>query len=94
MTYPAATQAAARLPEHIWPDAPQHVTHWLWRQRDAGHITHTGTHGLMEALAVRSCPSCGADAVYAPPLDRYLHADGSDNDACWRVCLQLAWDLT
>lgn len=29
------------------------------------------------------CGACGAPAWLVPQPDRYFHADGSDNDACW-----------
>lgn len=61
---------------------------WMDRHARAGHITSNGQHGTLEALAVRACPSCGAPAVYAPPLDRYLHADGTDSRDCWRAALR------
>jgi hypothetical protein len=31
------------------------------------------------------CPACQAPTVYARELDRYVHDDGSDNQACWRA---------
>lgn len=29
------------------------------------------------------CGACGAPAWLVPQPDRYFHADGSDNGACW-----------
>lgn len=31
------------------------------------------------------CPACSADSSYFRELDRYVHYDGSDNQACWRA---------
>lgn len=31
-----------------------------------------------------TCPACGKASVYAATLDRHVHADGSDNQPCWR----------
>lgn len=61
----------------------RHVIDWLARQYNARRITYNGPGGTVEALGIRVCPACGAKAVYSPPIDRYLHADGSANDRCW-----------
>jgi hypothetical protein len=29
------------------------------------------------------CPACSLDAIYTRELDRYFHADGTDNRDCW-----------
>lgn len=35
------------------------------------------------ALPVSPCPACGSPSTYDRKLDRYLHADDSDNRQCW-----------
>ncbi|WP_411091361.1 hypothetical protein [Streptomyces sp. 049-1] len=32
---------------------------------------------------VSECPACAAPSYYARELDRYVHADGRGNAACW-----------
>lgn len=31
----------------------------------------------------RRCPVCDESAMYVPSLDRFVHLDGSANEACW-----------
>jgi AAA domain len=35
-----------------------------------------------------ACPACRKPAIFMTELDRYLHADGSPNDACWLTILR------
>jgi hypothetical protein len=33
------------------------------------------------------CPACQERAYYVRRLDRFIHADGSANEACWRALI-------
>jgi len=49
------------------------------RWRD-GYGRGSGVHPI-------ACPVCGADAYYCREPDRFVHANGSANAACWREIL-------
>lgn len=59
----------------------QREVHGLARQvRERGAELHYEPAG--------PCPVCGSRSIYSRRLDRFLHADGSDNDACWLAILR------
>lgn len=70
----------------------------LWRLRDLGVLhqeRRIGGAGGAIVYAFRwrrgsalPCPVCDVSAIYACELDRYVHEDGSANEACWRAMVK------